>query len=334
MATTTKTTNKAHANGKQLEELVALIEIALSPDLHVTLNDKLYDESGSQVAELDVVVEGKIGSTRINWLIECRDRRGRAPISWIEQLVARRDRLRFNKVTAVSTAGFTRAAIKYAQAQGIELREVKAISADAFSDLLATEHLVRRTNAAGLLATQLVFNQEEENDRQAAISRFIAAQAGDGRFLRSTKSGEHLSALEAFRACVFANEAGDLFEGLEPAGPVRRIKLHAQFVDPDDHYVICTDSGAVRVEELVFLCELSVRDAVVPVSFTGEYCAVEDGAPFSQIVTFDVQDGLYLEMHRLAGTGEMHVIVRHIQAGAARWSSPLIEQRSSSKKPR
>ena len=96
------------ADGKRLEALVALIEkLHLPEGFKITTNKRVY-EDGVQVAELDVIVEGRLGTTDLKWLIECRDRPrdGPAPSAWIEQLIGRKQRLNLNKVTAISTTGF------------------------------------------------------------------------------------------------------------------------------------------------------------------------------------------------------------------------------------
>jgi len=127
------------SDGKQLEGLVAFVERTLLPQgFEVKTNERVYNDEGIQIAELDIEIRGKVGSTDISWLIECRDRPGdgRAPGAWIEQLVGRRTRFGFNKVTAVSTTGFAPGAIEFASSQGIELREVRALAPSAFEDWL------------------------------------------------------------------------------------------------------------------------------------------------------------------------------------------------------
>jgi hypothetical protein len=99
-------------DGKKLEQLVAFVEEVLLPaGMKVEARRLVYDEDGFLIAELDIEITGKVGSTDFSWLIECRDRpsSGPAPASWIEQLYGRKDRFNFNKVTAVSTSGFSRA---------------------------------------------------------------------------------------------------------------------------------------------------------------------------------------------------------------------------------
>lgn len=132
------------SDGKQLEGLVSFVETTLLPQgFDVKTNERIYNDEGIQVAEFDIEIRGKVGSTSIAWLIECRDRPGQgpAPGSWIEQLVGRRIRFGFNKVTAVSTTGFAQGAIEFAQEQGIELREVKSLVAEEFADWLVIRYL-------------------------------------------------------------------------------------------------------------------------------------------------------------------------------------------------
>jgi hypothetical protein len=63
--------------GRKLEDLVRSIEEHLLPEeFKVELRERIYSESGEQIAEFDIVITGNIGSSAINWLIECRDRAG------------------------------------------------------------------------------------------------------------------------------------------------------------------------------------------------------------------------------------------------------------------
>jgi hypothetical protein len=82
------------------------------------------------VAEFDIVITGNVGSAPLTCLIECRDRpsEGSAPGSWIEQLIGRRSRFRFDKVMAVSSTGFSAGAIAAAADAGIQLRSLDKLT--------------------------------------------------------------------------------------------------------------------------------------------------------------------------------------------------------------
>src|SRR5207247_2538000 len=99
--------------GRPLEDLVRRIESYLAPEgFTVRMDQPVRNDAGEQIAELDILIEGPVGSSTVRWLIECRDRpaSGAAPVSWIEQLVGRRTVHGFDKVFAVSTSGFSPAA--------------------------------------------------------------------------------------------------------------------------------------------------------------------------------------------------------------------------------
>jgi hypothetical protein len=114
-------------DGSDLEKLVEAIERQLAPEgFSVVRGERVFDEEGNPVAEFDIRIAGPVGSSEVNWLIECRDRPsdGPAPAQWIEGLVGRRERFGFDKVFAVSTSGFAQGARHYARAKGIVLRTV------------------------------------------------------------------------------------------------------------------------------------------------------------------------------------------------------------------
>jgi Restriction endonuclease len=129
---------KMDKSGKEVEELVQSIEQQLLPQgFKVEPRQRIFNEAGEQIAELDLVISGTLGSSSVRWLIECRDRpsEGAAPISWIEQLVGRKERLLFDKVFAVSTTGFSSPARDFAKTKGIILRTVTQFT-DIKSDFM------------------------------------------------------------------------------------------------------------------------------------------------------------------------------------------------------
>src|SRR5262245_40026896 len=135
-------------DGKWLENLVRRIEALFLPQgLLIKSNRKEFREINgkrSQIAEFDIEIRGRLGSTDVVWLIECRDRpsEGPAPGEWIEQLVGRRKRFGFTKVIAVSTTGFAPGALEYATEEGIELKHVHEITAEGVRSWYATQELL------------------------------------------------------------------------------------------------------------------------------------------------------------------------------------------------
>jgi hypothetical protein len=125
-------------DGKQLEQLVRLIEGWFARDFKVEIRKPVYDDSGVQIAELDILITGKVGTADFTSLIECRDRpsEGPAPVGWIEQLAGRRTRLKLNTVMAVSSTGFSQPARDAAHEFGIPLREFDQLTFNDVADWL------------------------------------------------------------------------------------------------------------------------------------------------------------------------------------------------------
>lgn len=59
------------SDGKQLEALVKFVETVLLPEgFKVEARERVLEEEGRQIAEFDVTIRGKVGSTDFFWLIE------------------------------------------------------------------------------------------------------------------------------------------------------------------------------------------------------------------------------------------------------------------------
>jgi hypothetical protein len=308
------------ADGEHLEALVAYVEKTLLPEgFAVTTNEHVFNDEGIQIAEFDIEIRGKVGSTTIAWLIECRDRpsSGPAPDSWIEQLVGRRTRFGFNKVTAVSTIGFAVGASEFAVEQGIELREVKALAPEEFSDWLSIRYIHHNERNTTLINATLLLEESEPKDKNRALADILSKSDGNTAFLKSSKSGDTITP-----ASAFSNAAGGIegiFDNLIANGPKEKICLHANYTD-DDHFVVETAEGPVRLCSIVFDGEISSKETLIPLMITAEYRHADTGEVISQVASFAPQsiNGMKFstEMHKMSDTGETHVILRRVADNA------------------
>jgi hypothetical protein len=303
------------SDGKQLESLVAFVEEKLLPlGFDVKLNERVFNDEGSQVAEFDIEIRGKVGTTTIAWLIECRDRpgHGAAPGAWIEQLVGRRTRFGFNKVTAVSTTGFAAGATAFARGQGIELREVRSLDPSEFADWLHITALRQVNRVTDLKHANIFLHPDEADPAKEAALQAIAGADGNARILISSSTLERANLSEAFLGGVQSIEGA--FDDVVPGQP-RKMHLLSQYRD-EDHYLLETPTGRVRVNQIEFIGELRVDEIDVPVIKTAEYRHAETGELISQLAAFAPQSiagfKMALEMHRIADTGETHIGMRRL----------------------
>lgn len=303
------------SNGKQLEYLVSFVEgKLLPPGFRVKSNELVFNDEGIQIAEFDIEIRGKIGSTKIAWLIECRDRpgHGAAPGSWIEQLVGRKIRFGFNKVTAVSTTGFAAGATSYAQEQRIELREVRSLDPTEFADWLHITAIGQVSRIIDLKhANIFIHPNEREESKQAALLKISRADANTQLLISSSTSCK-ASLAEAFSGLV--QSFTDAFERIVVGTP-QKIRLLSQYQD-HDHYLLETDTGLVRVNQIEFFGELRIEELEVPLVKTVEYRHAETGEVISQLAAFAPQSvlgmNLAVEMHHMADTGETHIAMRRL----------------------
>lgn len=303
------------SDGKQLEALVSFVEKTLiPPGFEVKQNSRIFNDEGIQIAEFDIEIRGKVGSTSIAWLIECRDRpgQGAAPGSWIEQLVGRRDRFGFNKITAVSTTGFTVGAIDYAKRSGIELREVQNLEPANFESWLQISEMSQITKISDLTHANIFIGLTETKEVRVAAEQAIKKADGNDGLLVTFLTKERVTVTQAFMAVVQADPSS--FDGVSPERP-KKVHINGQYVG-DDHFYIETEMGNARIDRIEFFGELRIEESKTPVVRTVEYRHLENGEVIAQVAAFAPHSilgmKLALELHRMGEEGETHVIMRRL----------------------
>ena len=240
-------------SGKELESLVKNIESALLPlGFKITSRDKIFDDGGNQIAEFDIFISGKLGTTEINWLIECRDRpsKGAAPVSWIEQLVGRRDRFNFNKITAVSTTGFSKSAMDYANKAGIEIRSVKQLLPE---DILSWAKLSSATisETFGEMKNVQFFINNASEKQELQIASLLKSISNDDEIFVSTATGKKFSLndiwVEAMNTC-----GNKLTENIPPGSEPKRKTLDVNYPNLESRYKFVLDGKDILIERIIF----------------------------------------------------------------------------------
>ena len=223
--------------GKQLEQLVQEIESLLVPQgFKVESRKRIFNDEGIQIAEFDIVISGNIGSSPIQVLLECRDRpsEGPAPGSWIEQLVGRRARFKFNTVVAVSTTGFAAGAKDSADQFGIELRSLTELSSELVARWFRAQVLTRHAIPVNVQIIQARYLNQDEIQRKLTsaiagidIKTPILVVGADN------KASPTLSVMDVWMSVVDNNP--QVFEGLEVNGQTRHSTIVVMLENFDGH---------------------------------------------------------------------------------------------------
>ncbi len=120
---------------RSFERLVTLIESEAAPRGAVVKSpDHIPDIDTGQPREVDASIRFRAGTIDILVVIECRRRKEKDDVTWIEQLATKREKVGAAKIIAVSAAGFTKPAIISAKRYGIELRELSNIKPEDLDD--------------------------------------------------------------------------------------------------------------------------------------------------------------------------------------------------------
>lgn len=300
-------------SGKLLEALVEQIEKILLPNgINLKTNDKVFNDEGVQIAEFDIEIEGRVGTTDLMWLIECRDRpsEGPAPGAWIEQLVGRRDRFGFNKVIAVSTTGFSAGAKEYAEESGIEIRTVTESDLNQNRDWLLTEKVTVFTKGRRLDEVTLLIAESESVEIKTAIKEVLVNLDYKNPILQSPETNEYVNILDAFHSAV--NTVDGIYDELFSENNSKEVKLRIQYTKDESHYVVDTKFGKVRIREILFSGKIFVKKEELPLSDLKNYNSLSGGKNIASRASINLEiDGVPREIsfNKITETGEVHVLL-------------------------
>lgn len=301
-------------DGRWLETLVEMAERhAESVGAKIERNKKIFDEDGDNIAELDIVVTRQEGDREFKWLIECRDRRsnGKEGVSWIEQLSTRKRRLNLDKVSAVSSSGFSRTAKKLAKAEAIEVREVHSLTSDAFDDWLEMKYLAHQETSYRLDHATIFLRNEAGHDLNIEVKKILASAEQDARLFRHSESGDRVRVCDAFSAAVM--EVKEVQSALKSNAPPISVRLDVTYPQDKGHYIVDTDIGPAAVSRVLYFGGVSRSEIRIPLERASEYRGI-DQRVVSRVAAFKDMEILgvryALELHRLGKTDETFVILR------------------------
>jgi hypothetical protein len=122
-------------DGRLLELIIQAIERLLAGvAVEIQSPEFIRDRDTESLREIDVAIRGKVGSSEVLGIVECRDRQGKQDVRWIEEIESKRISVQANFAVAVSRSGFTNGAIKKASALGMNLRTLEDLAVEDFSD--------------------------------------------------------------------------------------------------------------------------------------------------------------------------------------------------------
>jgi len=286
---------KKKRDGKQLENVVTYIEsLRLPPDWTITPRVLSNTDKGKPGAELDIMVEGRVGTIDFKWLIECRDRpsAGPAPAAWIEQLIGRRQRFNLSRVTAVSTTGFSAAALEEAERFEIDTREFRELSPSEFESWPELIGMPHRTEVRYLDRVEFGLESLPPTVSMESLNETLSGDQAN-LTLRNLNTGMTITPREVFTKTL--GNHPELLGGLTPNGPAVPVHFDVALNEP---HALDTGEGPVLVALLRCTGSIQWLEEHKPLVFSGEYSRSLTGETISRLRMFEPLEvlGLNLQM--------------------------------------
>lgn len=126
---------------REFERLVARIEADAGPlGLKVTSPDRIRCKTTGRLREVDASIRNQAGGGLVT--IECRKRRRKEDVTWIEQLAGKKLSIGADRTIAVSASGFSADAEAVARFHGIDLRLLSDVSVAAINQFLRLDFVL------------------------------------------------------------------------------------------------------------------------------------------------------------------------------------------------
>lgn len=116
----TKTHCHMPKRSNDFQRLVYLVRVNLAEGAKVTESKMMRDRITKRFREVDVVIEGHVGSHPVVVSVECRDHKRVADVTWVDMMKTKHDRLETKALLLGSRMGFTPEARDVAKSYGIE----------------------------------------------------------------------------------------------------------------------------------------------------------------------------------------------------------------------
>lgn len=144
----------ASADWREFEKVVGRIEKAAGPlGIEVKSPDRIRRIITGRSREVDVSIRSKVGTSDVLITVECRKRKPKQDVTWIEQLATKKQAVGASHTIAFSSTGFSSDAQKVARHYGIELRTSSEFSIDDINRLIQVDFILftrRHCAIAGL----------------------------------------------------------------------------------------------------------------------------------------------------------------------------------------
>lgn len=284
---------------REFEKLVARIEGYLSPkEAKIISPDFILDKVTGEKREVDASIRYYAGSTPILIILECRKRNSRQDVTWIEQLVTKKNDIGASITIAISSKGFSKAAIKKAAHYGIELRGLENLQNQA-------EEVVSWLRARTVTVVEKIWNVEDMSielynapDDVQLAKEFHSLSLIDGKIFIRPSDGECIN--NRILINMWREKNGDVFNGVPQDGSLFKKKI--VFTFSKGELTTLTNKGVFDIMQVHLSLILNIDVRQVPISFFSEYQNPDN--PIAQVAEWELSPEMNFSITKKADTNE------------------------------
>lgn len=248
---------KSRPDWREFEQLVARIEADAGPlGITVTSPDRIRCKITGRLREVDASIRTKVGTSTILLTIECRKRKPKQDVTWIEQLATKMSNIGASRTIAVSSAGFSTEAREMARHRGIDLRRLSEVSAADINKLMKLDFVLFTHKRCELIRVAIrTFRSLDWTLPDPVQVDFILPSDTDPHSLlfTNTETGTCWSPNDLW---LQLQEATDLFAGIEKGSPP---EIRTACFPYPGTVTVETSEGPKRVGDVLLSVALSLE---------------------------------------------------------------------------
>ncbi len=281
---------------REFELLTSRIEGALAPTgARIKSPDRIRDKITGQYREVDASIRYAVGSVELLITIECRDRARTQDVTWIEQIATKRAHIGADRTIAVSSTGFTDAAIRAAQAHGISIRLISEITDEDIRSL--TDQLEVTVSTVTLALDEMALTYMEtlpdSPTLEAEARELWDTQSWDAPIFLEANSESPLSLTQLLSRTqsrpsdqsssqaltIVLQPKATAFLGTDPLSPHLRdvpadgtpIRKSFTIAMDSENISVATNYGVRRLKQIAFAVTATSFAELVPAKRIGQY---------------------------------------------------------------
>jgi hypothetical protein len=263
--------------GEDFERLVeGCHKISEPEDISVTWDDHIEGQYSKTDRQIDVSLKYKVNPSDTRAIVECRDRSKFQDVTWIDSLIGKCGDVGTSQAIAVTTSGFTKGAVTYANDVGIDLRIVSDVSSEEFTwnKCEAIRSLVKNIIIKKMHLEPVKKHQVINTATLSFYSQVFKYKADNKR----------ISMNDIWNTLPL----DEIYSGMQPGDPRKILTFDISFQDGEclQYYM---NRRAVDLKGMIFMGEIWVEEKKYPLRGTRVYKDYLSDKSYVDIAEYDFE---------------------------------------------